>query len=400
MEDNTFPNLMAIFTGYNLTTANTKCNPYAVGYLDNCPMIWYDFKRSGYVTAYAEDEETISTFNYLKVGFKKPPTDYYLRPAMLAAEAHLHVKKKSSLTFCLGFKHSAEYVYDYILDLATTYKDDPYFGMFWANTFSHNAISDASSMDDRMVEYLKTFRDIGIYNNSAVIFFSDHGMRFGPTRQLPSGRIEERLPFFFIWLPDWFKKRHPEIVSTLNINKNRLTTPYDVHMTLKHILELSGRAHNLPRAKDCPKCQSLFKTVPYNRSCTDAAIEEHWCTCTPYEAVERDLEAVRTVATFTAEYINDFLKTYKNGTLTKSCAKLRLNRVKYAYHAELVEGQIEAFQIAFETRPGDALFESTVHFDLQKREFKVAGSVSRLNSYASTAKCVNEGVLQKFCYCT
>lgn len=79
-------------------------------------------------------------------------------------------------------------------------------------------------------------------------------------------RLEERLPFIFIWLPEWFRAEHPEIVQALKINRNRLTNPYDLHLTLKHILELSDRTTKLPPAKSCESCQSLFLEMPWNRS--------------------------------------------------------------------------------------------------------------------------------------
>lgn len=59
--------------------------------MDDCPIIWRNFSRAGYVTAYVEDEPTIGTFNYKKAGFKHAPTDFYLRPFLLAAQDHMQV---------------------------------------------------------------------------------------------------------------------------------------------------------------------------------------------------------------------------------------------------------------------------------------------------------------------
>lgn len=86
IDDNTFPNFNALITGLNEEQSNEICEPKKVGGLDKCPMIWYDFRDSGYVTAYAEDWTGISTYNYLKKGFQHPPTDYYFKPYMEAAE--------------------------------------------------------------------------------------------------------------------------------------------------------------------------------------------------------------------------------------------------------------------------------------------------------------------------
>lgn len=92
--DNTFPNLMAVLTGQTSQEAYSRCKPTVVYKLDRCPFLWHNFRNVGYVTAYGEDETVLNTFNYLKVGFVEPPTDYYLRPYMLASEKLLKVKKR------------------------------------------------------------------------------------------------------------------------------------------------------------------------------------------------------------------------------------------------------------------------------------------------------------------
>ena len=84
--DNTFPNVMAILTGFNESYAYSKCDPKKLNKLDHCPMIWFDFKKLNYITGYAEDEAWINTFNYKKKGFTEPPTDYYFRPYIQGSE--------------------------------------------------------------------------------------------------------------------------------------------------------------------------------------------------------------------------------------------------------------------------------------------------------------------------
>jgi hypothetical protein len=175
---------MAILNGFNQSHSYKTCDPTQIGQLDTCPFVWKDFHDSGYVTGYAEDEAKIGTFNYHKLGFLNQPTTHYFRPFSIAAEKYLKTKCKSSLKFCLGFQNYADFIYKYALDFATAYKDDPFFGLFWSNTFSHNDISDPSSMDGRIKYYLEELDSRGILNTSAVVFFSDHGMRFGRVRQL------------------------------------------------------------------------------------------------------------------------------------------------------------------------------------------------------------------------
>lgn len=387
---------MAILTGYNSSLAYNFCEPRTPGKLEQCPFVWSDFRKNGYVTAYGEDEASISTFNYHKTGFIKEPTDYYMRPYMLAAEKNLHIKLKHSLKLCLGFKHSVDHIYEYAMDFATQYRDHPSFGLFWTNTFSHNDISDPSSMDQKMKNYLDVLQMRGILKNSMVVFFSDHGLRFGPVRHLVTGWLEERLPFMFIWLPAWFQNAHPEIVQALKINRNRLTNPYDLHMTLKHILELSGRTENMPSAVSCANCQSLFKQMPLNRSCEDVSIESHWCTCSKYKTIDKSDRMVKEAVKFVIEHLNNELKNHTN------CAHLSLKAIAYARKAEYHEANepYDDYMCVFEASPSNGWFESTVRYSIRTDTFGITGSVSRLDMYASQSTCMKFDYLRKYCYCS
>ncbi|XP_035793858.1 uncharacterized protein LOC118467457 isoform X1 [Anopheles albimanus] len=402
IDDNTYPNLMAILTGYNNSLAYSVCNPRSVGQLEECPFLWKYFADSGYATAYAEDEAGINTFNYHKQGFVVQPTDHYFRPVALAAEKNLSKKLKNSLTFCLGYQNYADYIYQYAVDFAVQYKNDPYFGLFWTNTFSHNDISDPSSMDLRMKYYLDQLEERGILNNSMVVFFSDHGLRFGPVRMLLTGWLEERLPFNFIWLPEWFREEHPEIVQALKINRNRLTNPYDLHATLKHVLELSGRISDLPGPLSCPNCQSIFNEIPWNRSCEETAIESHWCTCANFQPIDKHSVMVRRALAYVIDYVNRDLEEHRNSTTSNyACAKLELGAITLAKMARQPKGKLpyDDYLLIFEGKPGGGKFESTVRHHLNPDAFEITGSISRLNEYASQSECMHVDYLRKYCYC-
>lgn len=373
---------------------------------DKCPFIWKDFQNSGYVTAYAEDEAKIGTFNYHKNGFLEQPTTHYFRPFSLAAEKYLKTKYKSSLKFCLGFQNYADFIYRYAIDFATAYKDDPSFGLFWTNTFSHNEISDPSSMDERIKYYIVELENRGILNSSAVVFFSDHGIRFGPVRQLLTGYLEERLPFIFIWLPQWFKDKHPELVQSLKVNRNRLTNPYDLNMMLKHIIELSGRVENLPNALSCPDCQSIFHTMPWNRSCSDAGIDAHWCACSAYTLVSQKSPVVMKAVKFVIEWINKELeKKARMPNSTKPlCARMYLKSITNARKSEIFHPNTTKehvnYLLVFDVMPSNAKFESTVSiYKHKKNNFEITGSISRLNEYSSQSSCVDREYLRKYCFC-
>ncbi|XP_053954630.1 uncharacterized protein LOC128860872 isoform X3 [Anastrepha ludens] len=412
IDDNTFPNFMALLAGYNKYNTVEKCPPRVLGALDNCSIIWNAFREHGYVTGYGEDAAEISTFNYYKVGFVKPPVDYYLRPFQLAAEHHLYKTLKSGLTFCLGYQQSAQFVLDYAIEFATRFKDDPLFGLFWANSFSHNNLSDSSSMDIVVLNYLERLAKLGILDRMIVVFFSDHGLRFGPARTTASGHMEERLPFIFIWLPPYLKQKYPSFVNALSVNKNRLTTPYDLHMTLKHFLNLSQRiddkdkARVLSAAEGCKSCQTLLAPVPLDRSCNDAAIEEHWCTCIPYTKVNKKSNIVQKLGNLTVNYINELVRNFRNGTLTSLCRTLHLGNVisahrsNEAFRPKDINGTaLDVYRLHLVTKPNSADFEVTLRYNPDTESIQFTGEISRLNSYFKDSHCVLDSFVKKYCSC-
>jgi hypothetical protein len=395
MDDNTFPNLMAILTGRSLDQVKSTCWKQRSDYVDPCPLIWKEFSEAGYATMYAEDEPTIGTFNYHKVGFREQPTDYYLRPFMLAAEKFLPKKteESSQLNLCLGPKSSAGHVLDSALEFARTFRDDLSFSLFWTNSFSHNNLNRPSSLDGEILTFLQNLAETGILNSTMVVFLSDHGIRFGKIRETYVGWIEERLPFLYFWVPPWYKKSHPRKYESLVVNSERLTSPFDLHLTLK---DLIGSPTN--GSMGCPKCQSLFEEVPWNRSCQDVGVTGHWCTCSEYKTISTDAEPVQRMVEFVLNELNKILdggtQYLGNGT---RCAKLETNRI-LSVRRKVVAFNMgyEEYVILFETSPNDGLFEASIKY---KNTFQLIDTVSRVNAYGNQSRCMNEATLQKYCYC-
>jgi hypothetical protein len=278
VDDNTFPNAMAFLTGFNLSKSYQICKPGSVKGLNHCPMIWYDYRNLGYVTAYAEDDTPIGTFNYQKKGFAEPPTDYYFKPHLEASET-LKIVKTFTMPYCTGPESAGERVLNLAKDFAITFKNHSSFGMFWMNTFSHNDINAPYGMDTKVKQFFLDIRNAGVLNDSIVIFLSDHGVRYGNIRATQSGWFEERMPVNMISVPKHFRMKFNRQYKNLKDNSNKLTSTYDLYMTLQHILTLSGLSYNVTRSSSCPKCVSLFQKIPTRRSCKDAGIPFQWCTC-------------------------------------------------------------------------------------------------------------------------
>lgn len=397
MDDNTFPNLMAIFTGMNQTRQYSVCNPKTVGPLDKCPIIMYDFRRNGYITAYGEDEGSISTFNYNKKGFSTPPTDYYFRPYILASEK-LTIERIDDMNYCTGPETSGERILNLAKDFSNKFKDYPHFGFFWMNSFSHNKINSPSRMDEKVKEFLEGLADDGILNNDIVVFLSDHGMRFGKIRLTYTGWLEERLPFIYVWFPPWFQEKFPNEYNNFKRNRHKLTSPYDLHMTLQHIFLLSGLNRSVIPSEACPKCKSLLEEIETERSCEDVGVVDHWCTCAGYKLVNLTSSESSTLGNYVINEINKIVGT--NATRSK-CAQYSLQKIiSTSISEKLPYRKTNYILIKIETYP-KALFETTVMYsgDIVDKKFDITGDISRLDLYAPHSYCMKDSYLKKYCYC-
>lgn len=57
------------------------------------------------------------------------------------------------------------------------------------------------------------------------------------------------------------------------------------------------------------------------------------------------------------------------------------------------------YLITFRTKPGDAIFESSVRYEKNKNKFNLIGSIGRLNAYGNQSACVDDSHLRLYCYC-
>lgn len=338
-----------------------------------------------------------NTYKTTFLGFNKPPTDYYFRPYVMATET-LEKISVSGMAYCTGPETSGERILNLVKDFGVTFKESAHFGFFWMNTFSHNEISTPTMMDDKLERFLTDLDDTGITNHSLVIFLSDHGIRFGDIRATETGWLEERLPFIYLSFPPWFKERFPTEYGNFEQNKNRLTTPYDLHMTLQHILVMSGLNHTIKPSDACPGCVSLFEEVPEERSCEDANITQHWCTCAGYSETKLEPKVEKRVAKVFLKALNHIV--YQSFHLGGDrCAKYTNKNITVRLSEKFSYKNTSYALVILKTKP-KASFETTMSFsgDIMGSTLKV-GDISRLDFYGTHSYCVSDANLKKYCYC-
>ena len=211
---------------------------------------------------------------------------------------------------------------------------------------------------------------------------SDHGPRFTSIRSTLQGKYEERLPYFGIRVPAWFKKKYPNKYENLVNNSHKLTTPYDVHETLKDIAGL--KSENLGKKS---RGFSLFKNIPVKRTCDDAHIQPHWCACLHWQSLRVSdnrvkavsQEVVRTINAITQAHLEDCVHLSLKRILSGGIYKPNDEVMHFKGSSDL-DGRNPVFdesppnvgellyQVTIETDPGGAHFEATVKYLVKKNK--------------------------------
>lgn len=145
--DNTFPNLIPVFTGLFENELKKLCWPTPSTHFDRCPFVWKNYSQKGYTTAIGEDCAWIGLFNYVKVGFKTRPTDYYYTTFSKQLESNTGYNGDMNCAQCVGSRKAYSVTLDYIKKFVWRMSHDrsPYFGFFWSNSLSHDYLNRPAS---------------------------------------------------------------------------------------------------------------------------------------------------------------------------------------------------------------------------------------------------------------
>lgn len=174
-------------------------------------------------------------------------------------------------------------------------------------------------------------------------------------------------------------------------------------------------------AKKLNRAISLLKPVPKERTCADAYIEPHWCSCLSLQFLDQNLDLVKRAANAVVDKINIYTSeerrlchslTLSNITWAgklqprKTLLKFKTNRDLDGYLADLTSTSTkitkELYQVQVHVQPGDSIFEASLTHNLFTDQFIVKiTDVSRINLYGKQANCImkKNPDLRKFCYC-
>jgi hypothetical protein len=219
-----------------------------------------DYERQGYMTLYAEDDPSVSAFNLRLRGFSKSPTHHYMRPFWLSLE---HENERDEPGRCSKSESMVNHTLKYIKSFFDAYPTSRKFAFGFHSYLAHAHPNNLCLAEDDLMWFLREFVDNGYLKDTMLVIMGDHGSRNGEYRESIQGKMEERLPWFSISLPSHFHKTYPDLTANLRSNQAIITSSFDVHATLRHIL-------TYPSSPSEEQTRSLFDTLLRNRTCKDA----------------------------------------------------------------------------------------------------------------------------------
>lgn len=105
-----FSPIFQLLTGYTeLELPETRKRFPDSGFVNSYPMVFFDYARHGYVTAFNEDLPDVGTFSYRLNGFQEQPTTHYMRPFYLAFRGEMSRNKR----LCVGDTPRHKVMLDY-----------------------------------------------------------------------------------------------------------------------------------------------------------------------------------------------------------------------------------------------------------------------------------------------
>ena len=291
----------------------------------------------------------------------------------------------------------------YLKSFMKSYPGKRKFGFTFFSDLCHREPGLVHAADGGLISFFESLKNENLLNDTMFITLSDHGARFEVVRKSPQGKLEQRLPFLSLTFPPWFKRNYPEHFAALAKNTRIITSPFDVHATMKHLIAFPDKRF----VETGGVGASLFDPLPEGRACKDAGIPENYCPCLSWQPINISHPHVHEAVKVALSHINKLLVSYPMADTL--CHQLELKTISEAYqkmpsgktHLNVdIEDTTCSYQIQFQTTPGDGLFEGLLKINASG-DFKVFGEIDRVNMYGDQPKCIAEHMpsMRPYCLC-
>ncbi|KAH8350688.1 hypothetical protein KR084_003270 [Drosophila pseudotakahashii] len=395
--NDTFDSLMPLLSG--LSGQEMRDFASDLSSLDSCPFVWKAFQQAGYLAALGEDNIDKSMF---AKGFKDPPTDFYLRPALL----EMWLKTRTDglhQTHCNERDNYAKVLREFLFRMMPHHQTHRFFTFLWWTQGIDHLFNYGRKLDQPFVNMFKTLAQDGLLKKTLLLVVSNHGLNKGRFYETVQGKVEESQPLAILCYPRWLEERYPQAIGNLKINHRRLVTAFDLHATLLDLPNLTSLEDEQLRQRSAdlwamgeslPRGISLFLPIPEHRDCSSADIPAHFCLCQQHRNVSTSDGYVLRAARLIIRNLNKILHTH-----TPPCQVLSLDRVLIAdkWRRMADEHQSE-FRVRLLATPGGGQFEGVVRFTGYK--LAIDGPIKRVNDYGNDSHCIQNYLIEMYCFCS
>ncbi|XP_047513405.1 uncharacterized protein LOC125055167 isoform X1 [Pieris napi] len=387
--------------------------------LDNMPFIFYRLKDDGYRTAYFEDMPWIGTFQYRFKGFVRQPADHYLRAFYLEESQNGKKWGNKAKRYCVGDTPQ----FELMLNITDQFfkLDGKKFGFTFIADITHDDFNMIPTADDALAAFLTDFMEKGRGKNTMLLLFGDHGPRYAYVRDTLQGKFEERLPLMAIRLPDDLVKERPDAQKNLERNAEVLTTPHDIHATILDVMDMRKEWNPYKiKGADLTRGLTILEPISSNRSCSEAGIEPHWCSCLSWEEVVKS----DPMFTKTGKALVDFINSLTDEARSK-CVPRTLQSVQWSMRkrpnngvltfvaAKDMDGYVgkfgkqlnadrEDYTVKITVNPNNGVYEGSLIYYKAEDRFEIdSRDISRINAYNNEPSCISATLphLNMYCFC-
>eukprot|EP01065_Artemidia_motanka_P020083 TRINITY_DN24057_c0_g1_i1.p1 TRINITY_DN24057_c0_g1~~TRINITY_DN24057_c0_g1_i1.p1 ORF type:complete len:687 (+),score=213.02 TRINITY_DN24057_c0_g1_i1:103-2163(+) len=324
-------------------------------------LIFAEAQRAGFITAYHFGAVFFEMFPALHLTYSgqrdwKPVAeidhwnwDFLTEETQTAASNTFQEKRYG----CVGDRLTTDFLPPFVDGVFSAYPRRLRKFVWAFDELPHQNDRDmAPRTEPALLRTLSFLDENGHLNDTAVVLLSDHGLGMGHWSETKLGRRERWNPLLTVMLPAWFPDVYPANARALQQNQHRITSSYDVHQTVRHLMSLPSPP---PRAKS--HGASLLEQLE-SRSCRSMGLLEKSCP----ELNETDLPVARMPNPQRAAFemlANDALllvnKYVTERAETRDChSDVRLSRVEEVTRNEMIvlkEDEQVFYDVVFLSEP-------------------------------------------------
>ena len=320
---------------------------------------------------------------------------------------------------CVSTETTFAFLKRYIRRFMEQFEGTPYFILNYNNELFHDFTFAVPSHDEDQTEFLKFLQNSSdVRENTLIILAGDHGDRFNFfSHDSLDAYLERSLAALFVRFPDRLTREYPDLVANGVKNTRKLTTAYDIHHTMLHLLALNGFqvAPNIS-ATDFQPCLhercSLLAEIPDTRTCDQVKVYKGFCVCNATRS-NNNLENkffLDKLTDFAIRELNEALDSTKYGKICEYWYWLHdADTLKSATTLEESD-DTRRYLLRFYAAPemwGTVGEEFSVHLrvlGMQGEEFAAIereGDFSRVSRYGNQSWCIptEEQRLKPLCFC-